>query len=145
MADSENEFIGQLLNDVPKRPPAEDCNGRRWDRREGDSELVFVGYCQNRAGKGTDHVGEGRCKFHGGAADNTGRSNGNYQHGAYSAEFGDDLSRKPAVVICEFAEEHGVSEHEATRYLASELLERFRCSEDPRFLGRYRRYMVRLL
>lgn len=22
--------------------------------------------CQNRAGKGTDHVGEGRCKFHGG-------------------------------------------------------------------------------
>ena len=23
--------------------------------------------CQNRAGKGTDHIGEGRCRFHGGA------------------------------------------------------------------------------
>lgn len=35
-----------------------------------------AGICQNPAGKGTDHVGEGRCKFHGGASPR--------KHGAYS-------------------------------------------------------------
>lgn len=35
------------------------------------------GTCQNRAGFGTDHVGSGRCKFHGGATP--------IKHGRYSS------------------------------------------------------------
>jgi hypothetical protein len=38
------------------------------EARKGDSEnrTYFKGYCGNGAGKGTDHRGAGRCKFHGG-------------------------------------------------------------------------------
>lgn len=39
--------------------------------------------CGHPAGWGTDHD-RGPCKFHGGAADNRGENNGNYQHGGYS-------------------------------------------------------------
>jgi hypothetical protein len=38
--------------------------------------------CPNKAGKGTDHVGEGRCKFHGGSASNITAKN--FKHGLYS-------------------------------------------------------------
>lgn len=38
--------------------------------------------CPNRAGKGTDHVGEGKCKFHGGSASNLTAKN--FKHGLYS-------------------------------------------------------------
>lgn len=33
-------------------------------------ELGIVRYCGNRAGKGTEHLGSGHCKFHGGAMPN---------------------------------------------------------------------------
>ena len=36
--------------------------------------------CKNRAGKGTDHLGEGRCKLHGGNADRPPK------HGRYSVK-----------------------------------------------------------
>lgn len=42
---------------------------RAWNSKEEK-------YCTNRAGKGTDHVGAGRCKFHGGATP--------VKHGYYS-------------------------------------------------------------
>jgi hypothetical protein len=38
--------------------------------------------CSNRAGKGTDHVGEGKCKYHGGSASNITAKN--FKHGLYS-------------------------------------------------------------
>lgn len=38
--------------------------------------------CPNKAGKGTDHVGQGRCKYHGGGASNLTAKN--YKHGLYS-------------------------------------------------------------
>jgi hypothetical protein len=38
--------------------------------------------CPNRAGKGTDHVGEGKCKYHGGSASNITAKN--FKHGLYS-------------------------------------------------------------
>lgn len=52
------------------------------------------GYCGNKAGQGTDHVGEGRCKYHGGASTGPldreaqsealqGNTNG-FIHGAYT-------------------------------------------------------------
>lgn len=43
---------------LPTKQPGKYCNGIKSDG---------TGYCQNQAGKGTDHVGQGRCKFHGGA------------------------------------------------------------------------------
>lgn len=38
--------------------------------------------CGNKAGKGTDHVGEGKCKYHGGSASNVTAKN--FKHGRYS-------------------------------------------------------------
>lgn len=38
--------------------------------------------CPNKAGKGTDHLGEGKCKFHGGSASNITAKN--FKHGLYS-------------------------------------------------------------
>lgn len=47
----------QVPDRLPSKEPDEHCNART---RSG-------GYCKNRAGYGTDHVGVGRCKFHGGS------------------------------------------------------------------------------
>ena len=44
--------------------------------------------CKNRAGKGTDHLGEGRCKLHGG---NAGRPP---KHGRYSVKAREGLEDK---------------------------------------------------
>ena len=43
--------------DLPLRPPSVSCNARL---------SRGVGYCANGAGLGTEHVGFGRCKLHGG-------------------------------------------------------------------------------
>lgn len=56
------------MNDDTERCPATNRNGEP---------------CGHPSGWGTDHSG-GPCKFHGGAADNRGEKNGNYEHGAYS-------------------------------------------------------------
>ena len=47
------------------------------------------GYCKATAGRGTSHVGEGRCKHHGG--NNKG---GNLKHGRYSAKNASRLQEK---------------------------------------------------
>ena len=41
----------------PPKEPDDYCNARKTDGS---------GYCQQPAGMGTDHLGYGRCKFHGG-------------------------------------------------------------------------------
>jgi len=46
---------------LPKRAPAANCNGRRANEKS---------YCKQAAGHGTDHVGYGRCKKHGGSTPN---------------------------------------------------------------------------
>ena len=51
---------GKIL--PPKKEPTDICNSRIGSTG---------GYCKNKAGMGTDHVGEGRCKLHGGLS--TGR------------------------------------------------------------------------
>ncbi|WP_394739618.1 hypothetical protein [Natronococcus roseus] len=61
----EDELIGEPSEDVPKIEPGEDCNGKKIDRTD-EGDVLFNGYCNNPAGFSTDHVGEGRCKFHGG-------------------------------------------------------------------------------
>lgn len=87
----EDELIGQLSDDIPKIAPDAKCRGKRTEKRDGDS--VFVGYCGSAAGKETDHLGEGRCKFHGGnnsGANGQGASEGNdnaVDHGGYRKHF----------------------------------------------------------
>jgi hypothetical protein len=47
--------------------------------------------CALAAGWGTDHVGEGRCKLHGGVhADHAGENNPNYSHGLFDESGVDD-------------------------------------------------------
>lgn len=60
-----DELLGEPLSEVPKKDPDdENCNGKRKEKQ--DDEYVFAGYCASWPGRGTDHVGEGRCKNHGG-------------------------------------------------------------------------------
>ena len=73
--EDEEQYLGEPPDSVPKIDPNEHCNGKKVDRSDG--ETVFDGYCNARAGMGTDHSGEGRCKYHGGCS--TGAPEGN-QH-----------------------------------------------------------------
>ena len=53
------------------------------------------GVCQLRAGWGTDHLGEGKCKLHGGASTGPPKGNKNARkHGAYEAVTRDQLSEE---------------------------------------------------
>lgn len=61
--DEEAELVGREVEEVPRVEPDEKCRGMRTERDDDDVNR-FVGYCRNGAGKGTDHYGEGRCKFH---------------------------------------------------------------------------------
>ncbi|WP_049986840.1 hypothetical protein [Halobellus rufus] len=64
---SEDELIGEPSEEVPTiDPDGENCHGKRTEKRDG--ETIFVGYCGAWPGKGTDHVGEGRCSKHAGNA-----------------------------------------------------------------------------
>jgi hypothetical protein len=66
----EEDFIGEESHLVPKLDPGEYCNAKKTkdvDGEDGETRTIFEGYCQSEAGKGTDHLGEGRCKWHGGS------------------------------------------------------------------------------
>lgn len=80
MKGDEDELLGEPIEDVPKREPtAEYCRGRK--SRDG----VFRGYCRATPGRGTDHVGTGRCKHHGGSG-GAPEKNGNAQTHALNAD-----------------------------------------------------------
>ncbi|WP_436933680.1 hypothetical protein [Halovenus marina] len=85
----EQELLGEPISEVPKQDPTDDhCMGRR--SKSGE----FVGYCRSTPGRGTDHVGEGRCKHHGGCAEGGAREDSGapedntnaVTHGAYADE-----------------------------------------------------------
>lgn len=72
---NEENLIDEPLDEAPKQDPTdEDCMGRRSEKQ--DEERVFLGYCRAWPGKGTDHVGEGRCDRHGGAGGSGGERDG---------------------------------------------------------------------
>lgn len=72
---NEDELVGEPIDQVPQHEPTdESCMGRRWEKEDG--QQIFQGYCGAWPGKGTDHVGEGRCSKHGGA----GGSGGQREH-----------------------------------------------------------------
>jgi hypothetical protein len=79
----ESAYEGRPPDDVPQQQPTDDaCMGKKTDRRD-DRTTVFVGYCRSWPGKGTDHVGEGRCKHHGGATPR-GEDSPHFEHGLFS-------------------------------------------------------------
>ena len=49
------------MSDLEAKEPDEKCNAVKTDGS---------GHCQQPAGFGTDHVGHGRCKYHGGSTPN---------------------------------------------------------------------------
>lgn len=80
-------LIGEPLDDVAKLEPGYYCRARRVDR---DAEpLAFAGYCMQRAGYKTEHVGEGRCHLHGGASPR-GRDSPHFEHGIFSDHMNDE-------------------------------------------------------
>lgn len=74
--EQEEQFIGTESHLVPKIDTGEYCNAKKTERND-DGKKVFRGYCQAVAGKGTDHLGDGRCKYHGGAIEGAGAPKGN--------------------------------------------------------------------
>lgn len=70
------------------------------NKRDGSGDK-----CSLPAGWGTDHVGEGNCKLHGGAAVKKGRENPNFKHGLFS----DHLDEQDQETI-EILEEYGDAE-----------------------------------
>lgn len=70
----------------PKRDPDYYCLGRgRWNRNHPEHAGKWK-YCYARAGSGTNHVGYGRCKYHGGAA--------SHVENRYAAMANDTVSEK---------------------------------------------------
>jgi len=81
---NEDELVGEPLDQVPEQDPTDEaCMGRRSEKRDG--ELVFLGYCGAWPGKGTDHVGEGRCSRHGGTG---GEQLSGDAHGKFAVAYG---------------------------------------------------------
>jgi hypothetical protein len=91
---NEDALVGDPIDEVPRRDPTEErCMGKKKQKRDGevvrtdDGTPVFGGYCRSWPGKGTDHVGDGRCKLHAGASP-TGEANPAFKHGLFSDHLG---------------------------------------------------------
>jgi len=89
--------------------------------------------CQRRAGWGTDHVGEGRCKQHGGASP-SGEDHGQYDHGAFAEKIeADDIIS----AFEDAADADNLSP--VWMRLAGEAFARYERSDDARHLAECRR------
>lgn len=73
--DQEEQFIGEESHLVPPTEPGEYCNAKKTERNDS-GRVIFTGYCDAKAGVGTDHLGEGRCKWHGGTIKESGNAGG---------------------------------------------------------------------
>jgi hypothetical protein len=95
--------------------------------------------CELAAGWGTDND-SGPCKFHGGAADNRGKKNGNYKHGAFSDHLRSDLTDEELKAIDDMVDAYDDPE-EARDLMAEQAAEawlKYKRSADTRFLREYR-------
>lgn len=105
--------------------------------REGDE-------CGHPSGWGTDNE-SGPCKFHGGAADNSGENNGNYKHGGYSkylseANFTDDEKERAEAVSRDL--DDPAHRDDVLRSLISDLWVRWDRTKDPRFARELRQSLA---
>jgi len=72
---------------MPNKDPDDEwyCNAHIREHRVPDDWDQDEGYCANKAGFRTDHVGDGRCYLHGGASKTPNKGNNNAEtHGLYS-------------------------------------------------------------
>lgn len=133
MSPTESDLVGEPIEDVPQREPGEYCNARK------SSEGTFQGFCGAVAGKGTDHLGEGRCSHHGGNTPR-GKDSPNYEHGAYSEHMQSDLTPDEREAYEELVGslEDPDQALNAIRELAAEALLKYKRSADQRFLREFR-------
>lgn len=69
---------------MPDKEPVEDhCGAKIRESNTPDEWSQDRGYCANKAGFRTDHVGDGRCYLHGGMTDNEGNNHAQ-KHGLYA-------------------------------------------------------------
>lgn len=134
----ESKWVGEPVDEVPKRDAGDECNGKKSDGG------VFVGYCSQPAGwgRGGDVV-DGRCKFHhngdhgkGGAPE---RNANAVSHGAFQEHFTEHLTEgEQAAFDDAYAQlETPESAQDIARSAASMCLLQFRRSGDERFLRRF--------
>jgi hypothetical protein len=103
--------------------------------------------CGHPAGWGTDHVGEGCCKHHGGAGGDVGDSggaptdeeNGSYEHGGFSEALPEDAEDVTANIAAFRDAVDTDSLDPVWVHLAGEAFARYRRSEDSRHLAECRR------
>lgn len=93
------------------------------------------GECKRRAGWGTDHVGEGRCKQHGGnGGAPSGEDHGQYEHGGFAKK----LDAEEIISAFEEAADLDNLDPVWVR-LAGEAYERYNRTDDSRHLAECRR------
>lgn len=69
---------------MPNKEPLDHCCGAKVRPRQIPADWdQDVGYCANKAGFRTDHVGDGRCYLHGGLSESEGNNNAE-KHGMYA-------------------------------------------------------------
>lgn len=98
----EQSMLGSRMDEVPQSLPGRECNARRSrkisyledpefeiDPGLAPDDRVFVGYCNNRSGFKTEHVGEGRCNLHGGGSPR-GEDHPRFRHGLFSDYLGEE-------------------------------------------------------
>jgi len=97
--------------------------------------------CGHPKGWGTDHVGEGYCKHHGGASDGapTGEAHGSYEHGGFSEALPEDAEDVTANIEAFRDAVDTESLDPVWVHLAGEAFARYRRSEDSRHLAECRR------
>lgn len=152
LADVDQEaLVGRSSEEVPTVAPGEKCNGKR---TTGSDPVEFQGYCKNVAGKGTDHLHEGRCQNHGGsnipapegndyAVDNDGGAplgnDNRVDHGAFAANFRDSMTEGEVEAFNELSEslQDPGSAQQVGITLASEYLIKYQRTGDVRFGRRF--------
>jgi len=137
----EDTLIGKPTDEVPTMQPTdEDCMGQRTN-----SDGTFAGYCRSTPGRGTDHVGEGRCKHHGGknsGENGQGATEGNdnaVTHGAFREFFAETLTDAEAQAVeqAEALLEDTTDAQKVGRTAASLCLVQYRRTGDERFMRRF--------
>lgn len=102
----------------PMLEPDYYCRARgRWDDKHGPEFEGKWKYCYARAGAGTNHLGQGRCKHHGGAAPNV--------ENRYAAMNNDTIAQKLAKFLLDPNPLDLRAELAAARALFEDMVERY--------------------
>lgn len=141
---NEEELVGKPADEAPKQEPTDErCMGKR-TKKEGEMS-VFVGYCKAWPGRGTDHVGEGRCTNHGGSSTGAPKGNDNATtHGAFKEHFRSDLTGEEQAAIDDLVSHlTDINDERAiAAEAAAEALMKYKRSADSRFLREARQWFA---